>query len=116
MNAKEVRIGNWVLDESGEKVQIEGVMNASGNEDACILSGGCWLQIHRFKPIPLTEEWLERFGINEYNIINDKIYIHREDDYFQVSEDGFYRCSTEIKYVHQLQNLYHALRGEEIDG
>jgi hypothetical protein len=73
-----------------------------------------------FKPIPLSEEWLIRFGflledLNWYkNDSDDSFYISFESDY------GFYVGATTygylkaILYVHQLQNLYFALTGKEL--
>ena len=65
-----------------------------------------------FKPIPLTEEWLERFGFhNNYRmewwkgeILYDSGFVSKE-----VPAHGTY-----VKHVHQLQNLYFALTGEEL--
>jgi hypothetical protein len=71
------------------------------------------------QPIPLTEEWLVKFGFKKdeyYNaIVKQPIELH--------VQDNIYWCdilwnSMEIKHVHQLQNLFFALTGEEliIDG
>ena len=66
-------------------------------------------------PIPLTEEWLLRFGFendpSDYQwIFKDKFCI----DYFQDEEGFWFLPSNRIYTVHQLQNLYHALYGEEL--
>ena len=71
-------------------------------------------------PIPLTEEWLLKFGFKK-----DGMYY--ENEHVQLSKmtakNGYdYYCSdldfsvfiTEIKYVHSLQNLYFALTNEEL--
>lgn len=92
-----------------------------------------------FRPIPLTEEWLLRFGFDRkcdyeqqdwqwgklcslntrrgvglYNYTGDK-YI----DYWCVTFREDVGCGwsdlNEIEYVHQLQNLYFALTGEELE-
>lgn len=70
--------------------------------------------------IPLTEEWLVKFGFEKreddfykYPLCIDFIYsnlsvlIYDGRNYFVDSHD-------KIKYVHQLQNLYFALTGEEL--
>ena len=65
-----------------------------------------------FKPISLTEEWLKKFGFkydvdtdcyHYYNFILNKLFVMMDID--------IHIC---IKYVHQLQNLYFALTGEEL--
>lgn len=72
--------------------------------------------------VPLTEEWLIKLGfeqpekhtyfskeIREYkDFIVD--YSDQSNDYFLCDTD----VDTNIKYVHQLQNIYHALTGEEL--
>jgi len=72
--------------------------------------------IERIVPIPLTEEWLLKLGFkNEHNPIYfsiDGFYIEYKNDEF-TTEVG--ECSyLVLEYVHQLQNLYFALTGEEL--
>jgi len=72
------------------------------------------------KPIPLTEEWLINFGFK---------YSKKHNEWmcefgFKIWNSGtkkkpqFYHLNSEllinIEYVHQLQNLYHALIGNEL--
>ena len=75
------------------------------------------------EPIPLTEEWLKRLGFEFEGLgyeISDRFLtlIREEDEGFDVLimtadfEKPMY--ITYIDYVHQLQNLYHALIGEEL--
>lgn len=76
-----------------------------------------------FEPIPLTEEWLLKFGFDKVLPRNDKIY-YRLNDYFVIEDSRVFllgddafeilKLRQEIKYVHQLQNLYFALTGEEL--
>lgn len=74
------------------------------------------------EPIPLTEEWLERLGfedlpdwLNEWK--KDIYWLNEVGETFQlgigVTTPKWQR--TQIKYVHQLQNLYFALTGEELE-
>lgn len=84
-------------------------------------------------PIPLTEEWLLKFGFESYDgeIYNpDCEYSeqflyqlksgisYREFRCFPskgwVVKIGDYNDDLEIKFVHQLQNIYFALIGEEL--
>ena len=83
--------------------------------------------IEVFKPIPLTEECLIKFGFFQYEINNIKFseYIKSEKDNYRISTiagntnncqlaiNG-YNTQTIIDSVHQLQNLYFALTGKEL--
>jgi len=71
-------------------------------------------------PIPLDEEWLQRFGINTPT--NDYPYHFTTYgiDYFYANGKlkaftlGVCWASFPCDFVHQLQNLYYALTGEEL--
>jgi hypothetical protein len=75
-----------------------------------------WAEI---KPIPLTEEWLLKFGFvsnpykDRYELIA-KINIIIECDKTKGLIDLYCEQFPHIKYVHSLQNLYFALTGEEL--
>jgi hypothetical protein len=81
---------------------------------------------HWFEPIPLTEEWLVKFGfdvnddelthnIKKANIEGFRINTYSDEDvkYWWL---GYYhnKKNNHIKHVHQLQNLYFVLTGEEL--
>ena len=89
------------------------------------------------EPIPLTEEWLEKFGFTNYEWCESAYFIkYNGKSLFLRLYKGDWTCtiarinkdskghfieSTErvfkkrlIKYVHQLQNLYFALTGKEL--
>lgn len=102
MKANELRLGNWV-QKHGEQYQC-------GSATIMMLER----EESDVKPIPLTEEWLLRLGFDN-------------DDVNRFYKDGIYilfynvGCSilhnqlhVNIFYVHQLQNLYFALTGEEL--
>jgi hypothetical protein len=106
----ELRIGNWVLSCSG------GIETKVG-----IIAVGIEVP---FEPIPLTEEWLLKFGFkkesdksltkNDIAIFLDKRF--KTNLFLQENQDNFkwfsYECK--IQYVHQIQNLYFALTGDEL--
>lgn len=124
MKANELRIGNYIWLESKQKEyqissghDIEEIDDAPLNFDA--------------QPIPLTREWLLKFGFEKNNQSYQVVYtINVEDEYEQdytsklyLGLDGQYfigipyelfRGKSKIQYVHQLQNLYFALTGEEL--
>jgi hypothetical protein len=88
-----------------------------------------------FEPIKLTEEWLIKFGFesysthvnyNELQIKNKKpnkhivVRLGIQNKYFSVfnhSECDFTELQfiRQLDFVHQLQNLYFALTGEELN-
>ncbi len=107
MKANELRIGNWIYDaQCQQNIQI-----------------GTGLHIDNLdplsKPIPLTEEWLKRFGFDENlkEFVKSGISIREENNNSVFWVWGFYLGFSHggIKHVHQLQNLYFALTGEELE-
>jgi len=69
------------------------------------------------KPIPLTEEWLLKFGYklyHDYVWVNDNTDVLGRIDKFKDDVARSIYPRLEIKYVHQLQNLYFALTGKEL--
>lgn len=113
MDAKELRIGNFVYLSNGK----ENTIDLTDFADEFEYLGEI---IPSFKPIQLTEDWLIKFGFildvkNPFNWfdINDVSISFVENR--MVKEYGDSYNQFEIpKYVHQLQNLYFALTGEEL--
>lgn len=117
MDAKELRIGNWVHTGSFHISKLQGHHQYLPE----------WHKYaFKFEPIPLTEEWLERFGF-EYDENDDWfVFESNKEVSFSMDKNGvmYYFGNLEplwvdilskIKYVHQLQNLYFALTGEELN-
>ena len=126
MEVNELRIGNWVYHNPSawSYRNDDGVIsNYSGfNKDCFKWEESDWyalgestLDISIIHPIPLTEEWLVRFGFelnaNKYRTNDSKLICHKMID---VKISGSKYNLKHIKYVHQLQNLYFALTGEEL--
>ena len=72
-----------------------------------------------FKAIPLTEEWLLKFGFEKeygaFKLKGLKCWLTKytsEPNLYSVNI-GNIKLST-LKYVHELQNLYFALTGSEL--
>lgn len=114
MNVKELRIGNWVLENN---TKIKKVVSVSVDT---ILTTSAGKQL--ISPIPLTEQWLLDFGFrnDSLEMNNSKVeYLtldYETDDVincliFQSNKLSGY---SHIKYVHQLQNLYHSLTNKEL--
>lgn len=126
MKANELRIGNWVQNPVQEQ-KIIGIFNL---ENPSALMFDIVREAPKMKhplemcnPIPLTEEWLKRFGFedddNDWLInIDDRTSIHinlKKKRYLLESYDGIIKISHPSEYVHQLQNLYFVLTAKEIE-
>jgi hypothetical protein len=122
MKANELRIGNFIKDSGGKVLRISWFERNKVCQEMWTQNKD--MELHplteyfdSIRPISLTKEWIDRF--DWFSIDEDK-YTFRDIEYYQISEEGSlyftnrYTC-TEIKYVHQLQNLYFALTGEELD-
>jgi hypothetical protein len=134
MKATELRIGNLV-SYRGESDCI--VSNLGNSFEALRMIGGN-LQpygsddIREFKPIPLTEEWLLKFGFERYGSIESGWF---KRDYTEIYQDTRIQINVKsgsltvedahagipvyisvmVKEVNLLQNLIFALTGEELE-
>ena len=112
MKAEELRIGNYLLET--KQVDYDEPEN-DYYPDRVIRVGKHLFQFEDedIKPIPLTEEWLVKFGFEK----NESRWIFKE---IEITSWFTFRFSKEplkvqeIDYVHQLQNLYFALTNEEL--
>jgi hypothetical protein len=134
MITSELRLGNFVTDEFYESfktiVKVESIndkginleIEDDGNYPECAAR---WIEPYNrtdtLRPIPLTEEWLLKFGFQKlkqniyikYNSdIDFSLAIYVRQECCDWSING-YTIST-IKYVHQLQNLFFAMSNEEL--
>ena len=126
MKANELRIGNWVnyLNEHN-KTEVRGVTLKD------VYSDGDWNPIDQYQPIPLTEEWLLKFGFIRQGgrkmWVKDKLCIDLkelpnirgqfiEGWYIGLKDLGnvLFHSFMKVEHVHQLQNLHYALTGEEL--
>ena len=111
MKATELRIGNLICNKEGTIVYVN-------TTHLTLLLYGIE---NEFKLIPLTEEWLLKFGFEKsmswtYVIElkgNLKLVYYLGEKGWSI---GFksYSDFSNLEYVHQLQNLYFALTGEEL--
>lgn len=116
MKAKELRIGNLVNYDAVDIGKVVGIISDEVihiEEDRKRFIGNC-------KPIALTEYWLLKFGF-KYNEPTYEWYDKSGVIFIQVNFSGFDLIAKfhnepikEIKYVHQLQNLYFVLTGQEL--
>ena len=115
MTASELRIGNWVIF-NNHLIKEQQVTFLKSNADLSEIS-----------PIPITEEWLIKLGFTHDQVF-DKYFIYLPLDKYLLEKLSFrtnegFICLDGIKYrtllktvthVHQLQNLYFALSGQEL--
>ena len=136
MRLEELRLGNLVrIDESDAFFEVNGMTSyALSVKDP---TEDVWLENYSFLPIPLTEEWLIKFGFEKVIYDTDETgygtdyeldikgvgCISYSDDFScalfgskesSKNELGFLPNWDNCKHVHQLQNLYFALIGEEL--
>lgn len=133
MKAQELRAGNYILADVGlgwdreHRVQPLDIHSIHEKEV-------------KTKPIPLTEDWLERLGFykeilkpneaSQFSICIDTKKEIRPQDFLRIvnynkpnSPIFMFRISCpnkwasldfDYKYVHQVQNLYNSLTGKEL--
>tara|TARA_R110000772_G_scaffold209576_1_gene320135 strand:- start:413 stop:835 length:423 start_codon:yes stop_codon:yes gene_type:complete len=135
MEARELRIGNWAR-------YVKGVAFHGGDETEIGYRDLENSEI--FEPIPLTEEWLAKFGFEletwkhksrytrKLEIVNGYVkdsiwcFLPDEDNKLRffgrrildgVTKNNIWEFSGReghAIYVHRFQNLYYALTGEEL--
>ncbi len=129
MKASELRIGNFLLFVN--KLQEVSSIHSDNTirlrktkNDNC---HGCYcVDSITINPIPLTEERLLSLGF-EYESFDENYVIKNRYGYYDSikKDDGKWRYNNdisdancyfirELKYVHQLQNLYYALNEDEL--
>ena len=118
---QELIIGNYVFDIDGDVLQIGQILDIGVKFKNTSLSS----RYEKIQPIPLTEEILLKFGfyfeegfyclrINNtafMTIILHGSYVNYELSNFR---QKIVFSSGEFSGVHQLQNLYFHLKGEEL--
>lgn len=123
MKASDLRIGNIY---HSVKFNKPVVCTLSDLYDLCAKSDGAYNDPpidEMFEPIILTEQWLLKFGFKQWGSYrhlwkvgrNHTVTIEGGDDYSPPFEFRVRIGYIEIKYVHQLQNLYFALTGKELE-
>ena len=99
MKIEELRIGNWVYHSSGNMIEIDSIYSDVEEDD--------------LQPIPLTKEWLVKFGFEKISEIGD--YSNGNMRVILAISKKIYTLKRKrINHVHQLQNLYWCLCGEEL--
>ncbi len=126
MKENELRVYNYIYKKIHKKdtpLEVVEVLSIDGSFDVLdvkniegYITEKCPLK--DFEPIPLTEEWLFKFGFHldpykNYELNN--VFIHRLTFTLDIFEDDdWHHIPVKLKYVHQLQGLYFYLTGEEL--
>ena len=118
MKASDLRIGNLFIDN-----KTKTIISVIGLTEEIITFSGHFKNDWQAEPIPLTEEWLLKFGFNKFQ----GMFVKTLRNGYQMmidktgTDSGNFRLIandingiTYFKHVHQLQNLYHSLTGEEL--
>lgn len=131
---EDLRIGNWLQFED-KPVQVESIdplRELPERNLKCSIQIKEWLTdihytftgkwLNRFEPIQLDTDWLERCGrkCEKGNGWEYQIQVGALNWYFRwntewYSEVGGIYIDSRVQYVHQLQNLYFAFTGKEIE-
>jgi hypothetical protein len=130
INPNELRIGNIVWESSsftpGPADFEEIFVGAINDIDKVVYDNQNNIYSYDYLyPIPLTVEWMMRLGF-EWNATDKRYYIQigntlyleydTDFDCFIAPESWAGSCPWNIvKHVHQVQNLYFALTGEELN-
>ena len=133
----ELRLNNLVTDEWYDSfktiIKVDSINEKGINLE--IIDDGNWAEIaqrwikpeYEFNsifPIPLTEEWLIKFGFRKYNLEGYSVHFRYEHPKLHSTVTAIYNSDFSIKldnvargikYVHQLQNIYTALTNKELE-
>lgn len=122
IQANELRIGSWVSldlnhsDTSEFQIELADLNLIATDKN------------RNYNPIPITEEWLTKFGFEQYTDFGVKFntfdlmplcgFAYDTDTKQVIIQEKRNSMShwieRKIEYVHELQNLYFALRGQEL--
>lgn len=127
MEAKELRIGNYLRDMVSkttlEVIELtkDDIVTYVIDRNKFPLKEGWGLE-----PIPLTEEWLLKFRFDKrYHTDSNDCYYHQDSDitlFLKSDVRGINfpyvminRETIKVEFVHQLQNLYFAIKRHELE-
>lgn len=124
IQANELRIGNYVYT---PKVDVRQVSGVTQTQIHTLITGCSFSEIHfvqmEIDPIPLTEEWLLKFGFERNEELVHEMHpwidytlkgIRIQMPFFTFNFGDEDEQDIDVHHVHQLQNLYFALTGTEL--
>lgn len=124
LTASELRLGNWINNGMLDKIEQCSIGELLAMSQ-CEIAG----KTLPIEGIPLTEDWLRRFrfeqhprqterwfwNVNGWHMIYDEEAENWDVCPFVAVEGPQLTIGKSIKYVHQLQNLFFALTGTELE-
>ncbi len=125
MKASELRIGNLLRDKVS-KTELEVVELTENNITTKVINRSKFplKDEWRLEYIPLTEEWLIKFGFKKRDMLSSvlfdmknprfSIYLNPPIDKSNKWNILGIEKNVNIQYVHQLQNLFFCLCGKEL--
>lgn len=112
MNGKEFRIGNMVAQKLNDKIIPERIAYLYGNALVTTRGQSIPFGADYLIGIPLNKEWLTRAGFEAEGEVAGRLKIDTDFGEVTIMLNGSERL---CKYLHQLQNIYFALTGEELN-
>jgi len=128
IQANELRLGNLLSFFNG--IEPEKIITINARFFSSLAGGRPSIELKNdeyisgyYRPIPLTEEWMNKLGfigiangfIGGNNWWCGRISSNFNDGKVKVWITGCDINLSHIQYVHQLQNLYFALTGKELE-
>jgi len=115
LKLNELRIGNYIQDARNRPQKITPSLMMAIIETTISL----------IQPIPLTDEWLKKFGfeicreIGGWEAKMNGVFLWRGEDWnywtYSTVDVSCNEIDIVLKYVHQLQNLYFVLKENELE-
>jgi hypothetical protein len=118
IQANELRIGNklnyLIIDRLDERKEWYEETTIDYEDISLCVDSNDYFNKH-YAPIPLTEEWLLKFGAIKYETPHDNQY-RIGDRLFVIREGIIYDYGTNVKleFVHRFQNFMYELTNEEL--
>ena len=117
MKAKELRIGNLIF-KNNDIYEISSLFFVDLHDG---LIRESYNNNYDIKPIPITEEWLLKFGFIKdmawtYSIElinNNRLVYYLGEKGWSIGHKN-YSDFTNLIYIHEVQNLYFAITGTEL--
>ena len=119
MEANEIRVGNWLNDPRQYDPKFfpktdNGYFKATARDIQ---------YADEFEPIQLTEEILlkcgfYKTGITELYLLTDTIkisWIEEDPTVIEINSENIYSHIINCEFLHQLQNIYFILKGQELE-
>ncbi len=106
----ELRLGNWIqVEEKNYRVIYL-------SENGCGYDHEEFVSFENIVPISITDSILVKAGFtkDDYGYKNGSLALNQYDDVFHLRLPQGTGFGRGIKYVHQLQNLYYNISGEEL--